>query len=126
VKHRAHARFWHCYRSLPKDLQDLADRSYALLRGNPSHPSLHFKKVGVFWSSRVGLHYRALALEAEQELVWFWIGSHAEYDKLIWLSSVKRTEQYCLDVSESFLSPLFPGLAIVRSVRSAAPCSSDG
>lgn len=83
MKHRAHARFWHCYRSLPKDLQDLADRSYALLRENPSHPSLHFKKVGLFWSSRVGLHYRALALEAEQELVWFWIGSHAEYDKLV-------------------------------------------
>ena len=83
MTHRAHARFWRCYRALPKDIQGLADRSYALLRTDSTHPSLHFKKVGVFWSSRVGLHYRALALEAEQDLVWFWIGSHAEYDKLV-------------------------------------------
>jgi len=83
VKHRAHARFWRCYRELPSEIQALADRSYALLRSNPSHPSLHFKKVGRFWSSRAGLHYRAVALEAEQDLVWFWIGSHADYDKLL-------------------------------------------
>jgi len=44
---------------------------------------LHFKKVGRFWSARVGLHYRALAVEADDILVWFWIGSHSEYDRLI-------------------------------------------
>ena len=83
MKHRAQARFWRCYRELPKEIQDLADRSYALLLKDSSYPSLHFKKVGSFWSSRVGLYYRALALEAEQDLVWFWIGSHADYDKLV-------------------------------------------
>jgi hypothetical protein len=28
----------------------------------------------------VGLRYRALAVEVEGALLWFWIGSHAEYD----------------------------------------------
>lgn len=83
MNHRAHARFWKCYRALPADVQDLADRSYALLRQNPGHPSIHFKKVGVFWSSRVGLHHRAVAVETGDDLVWFWIGSHAGYDRLV-------------------------------------------
>ena len=61
----------------------MADRSYDLLKANPTHPSLHFKKVGRFWSARVGLHYRALAVESENDLVWFWIGSHADYDQLL-------------------------------------------
>jgi hypothetical protein len=41
------------------DIQRLADRCYELLRQDPHHSSLHFKKVGRFWSVRVGLHYRA-------------------------------------------------------------------
>jgi len=61
----------------------LADRNYELLKKNPKHPSLHFKKVGRYWSVRVGSHYRALAVEMEDGLIWFWIGSHADYDKLI-------------------------------------------
>jgi hypothetical protein len=44
---------------------------------------LQFKKVGRFWSVRVGLRYRALAVETDGGLVWFWIGSHADYDALI-------------------------------------------
>jgi len=83
VKHFASARFWRCYRALPGEIQALADRNYALLRTNPSHGSLHFKQVGGLWSVRVGLHYRALATAADDELVWFWVGSHAEYDRLI-------------------------------------------
>ena len=83
MKHRASPRFWRCYRGLPKDIQALADKSYALLKTNPGHPSLHFKKVAQFWSARVGLHYRSLAVESAEELAWFWIGSHADYDKLV-------------------------------------------
>jgi hypothetical protein len=41
------------------------------------------KKVGQFWSVRIGLHYRALAVEDDGDLPWFWIGSHAEYDQLL-------------------------------------------
>jgi hypothetical protein len=54
-----------------------------MLRQDPYHPSLHFKKVGRFWSVRVGLHYRALAVEEGSDVVWFWFGTHAEYDKLL-------------------------------------------
>lgn len=83
MNHRASPRFWRCYRGLPKDVRSLADKGYALLKTSPGHPLLHFKKVGQFWSARVGLHYRALAVESGEELAWFWIGSHADYDKLV-------------------------------------------
>jgi hypothetical protein len=53
------------------------------LKTNPQYPSLQFKKVGRFWSVRVGLRYRALAVEADGDLVWFWIGSYADYDAIV-------------------------------------------
>lgn len=83
MKHRANPRFWDCYHRLPEDICRLADRSYELLRQDPAHPSLHFKKVGRYWSVRVGQHYRAVAVDSGTEMVWFWIGTHAEYDKLL-------------------------------------------
>lgn len=83
MTHHANPRFWRCYRALPTEIRALADRNYAILKSNPSHGSLSFKKIGVLWSVRVGLHYRALATEVGDDLVWFWIGSHAEYDKLL-------------------------------------------
>ena len=83
MKHFANARFWRCYRALPAEIRALADRNYALLRSNQSHGSLHFKQVGGLWSVRVGLHYRALAAAADDDLLWFWVGSHAEYDRLV-------------------------------------------
>lgn len=83
MNHRATPRFWRCYRSLSDEIQWLADRCYELLREDSRHPSLHLKKVGRFWSVRVGLHYRAVAVEDGADLAWFWIGSHAEYDRLI-------------------------------------------
>jgi hypothetical protein len=83
VKHHANPRFWRCHRELPQEVRQLADRNYKLLKADPSHRSLQFKQVGQFWSVRVGLRYRALAVEAGSDLVWFWIGSHAEYDKLV-------------------------------------------
>jgi hypothetical protein len=68
---------------LPAEIRELADRNHDILKSNPNHGSLHFKKIGALWSVRVGLHYRALATEVGDDLVWFWIGSHAEYDKLL-------------------------------------------
>jgi hypothetical protein len=49
----------------------------------PKHPSVHLKKVGRYWSARVGLHHRAVAIEAPDALVWFWIGPHREYEKIV-------------------------------------------
>jgi hypothetical protein len=71
------------YKALPSSIRKLADANFALLKRNPRHPSLQFKKVGRFWSVRVGLRYRALAVEADDGYLWFWIGSHADYDRLI-------------------------------------------
>ena len=83
MNHRASPRFWSCYRRLPDDIQRLTDRAYELLQQDLRHPSLHFKKVGALWSVRVGLHYRALAVEDGSDFVWEWIGTHAEYDRLV-------------------------------------------
>lgn len=83
MKHRATPRFWRCYNDLPEEVRALADRCYAQLKADPSHPSLHFKKIGTLWSVRVGLHHRALAVEEGADRGWFWIGTHAEYDRLL-------------------------------------------
>ena len=83
MTHRASRKFWDFHAALPADVQTLADNNYALLKANPRHPSLHFKKVGLYWSARVGIHYRAAAIEDGTDLVWFWIGHHSEYDKLL-------------------------------------------
>lgn len=84
MRHRASPRFWDCYRRLPHEVQDLADRGYRLLCADARHPSLQFKKiVPGLWSVRVGLHYRALAAEDGEDFIWIWIGTHAEYDHLL-------------------------------------------
>jgi hypothetical protein len=83
MKHFATPDFWYRYRNLPEQARDLADKNFALLRQDSHHPSLRLKKVGSFWTARVGLHYRALARDRAQGLVWFWIGDHSEYDLLL-------------------------------------------
>lgn len=87
MKHQTFTRFWKRYYELPKSVQEVADKNYELLKVNPFHPSLHFKKVGrrqQFWLVRVGEQYRALALEPEEGVIaWFYIGHHSEYDKII-------------------------------------------
>jgi len=82
VNHHASPDFWACYRALPASVQELADKGFALLKRNPRHPSLHFKRVDRFWSVRVGLHHRAVGVEASDGLLWFWIGTHADYNHL--------------------------------------------
>ena len=81
--HHASPEFWQSYRALPATTQRLADRCFEQLKLDPNHPSLHFKKVGRFWSARVGIRHRVVGIESNKEIVWFWIGPHAEYDKLI-------------------------------------------
>jgi hypothetical protein len=83
MRHFANPSFWECYRELPASIQELADRNFELLKSNPRHPSLYLKKVGRYWSVRVGRKYRALAVKTEEGLIWFWIGTHAEYNRLV-------------------------------------------
>ena len=80
MRHFAGPRFWQAYERLPDSIRKLADKNFTLLKQNPRHPSLNFKRVGPYWSVRVGQHYRALAVEIDGGLLWFWIGTHAEYD----------------------------------------------
>ena len=86
MNHRTLPRYWRYYAQLPKDIQALADKNFKLLKANPYHPSLHFKKVGKskqLWSVRVSADYRALGREKPDGVLWFWIGTHAEYNKLL-------------------------------------------
>ena len=83
MKHFATTDFWSTYRALPSDVRALADKNFELLKVDPEHPSLRLKKAGRFWSVRVGLRYRALGVEVPDGISWFWIGSHAEYDRLL-------------------------------------------
>ena len=83
MNHFASPAFWDRYHRLPQHVREFADAQYALLNENPSHPSLHFKKTGRHRSVRIGMHYRALAVDIPEGLLWFWIGSHADYDRVI-------------------------------------------
>ena len=78
--------FWKHYRQLPEPIQRLADKNYKLWIENPRHPSIHFKKIAgheTLHSARVGDHYRTIAHVEGSSVVWTWIGSHEEYNKLV-------------------------------------------
>ena len=86
MNHRALPRFWRHYEELPKEARELADKNFNLLKSDPYHPSLHFKKVDdkrKLWSVRIGSQYRALGTEKSEGILWFWIGTHSEYDKIL-------------------------------------------
>ncbi len=66
-----------------ESIQQLADKNYELLKDDPDHLSLHFKKVGPFRSVSVGIAFRALGIEEGGSVIWFWIGNHDEYERLL-------------------------------------------
>jgi hypothetical protein len=88
MDHRATEGFWRAYQALPLAIRNRADKQFALLKSNPNHPSLQFKKAGEsrsqeVWSARVTLNYRTLALRRAGGFLWFWIGDHESYEELI-------------------------------------------
>lgn len=83
MRHHTSTKFWAAYHALPLDVQKIADKNFKILKNDPFHPSLHFKKVGIYWSVRAGLAYRALGVSKDDSVIWFWIGHHARYDQLI-------------------------------------------
>jgi len=80
MRHYASSSFWKQFETLPEEVRKLAEKNYRLLKLDERHPSLNLKKIDDVWSVRVGLHYRALGVDASDGILWFWIGSHAEYD----------------------------------------------
>jgi len=83
VESRTFKRFWKYYDQLPEEIRRQADKGYALFVKEPLHPSLRLKPVGPFWSVRISLSYRALALRRGAVFAWFWIGHHDEYDEIL-------------------------------------------
>jgi len=75
--------FWTLYWTLPAEIRELADKNFELLKENPRHPSLQLKRIEELWSVRVGRQYRAIGIDVPDGIQWIWIGSHADYDKLI-------------------------------------------
>jgi hypothetical protein len=82
LKHHASPDFWPAFPRYPNTFR-LARKNFELLKRDPTHPSLHFKKVGDFVSARVGISYRALGVNVSDGILWFWIGTHADYDRII-------------------------------------------
>lgn len=71
---------------MPEHVQRQARDAYRLFRQDPHHPGLRFKQVHstrAIYSVRISAAYRALGVREGDDLVWFWIGSHAEYDRLV-------------------------------------------
>ena len=71
---------------LPKSIQARARKSYLLWLDNPNYPSLHFKQIHSaepIYSVRIGLAYRALGILKDDTMIWFWIGSHEEFNSIV-------------------------------------------
>jgi hypothetical protein len=83
LNHHTSPDFWALFNSLPSAIQNLARENFEVLKTNPRHPSLHFKKAGGYWSVRVGLNYRALGKQVDDGVLWGWIGSHDEYERVL-------------------------------------------
>jgi hypothetical protein len=84
MKSRAVGRFWRLYDKLPAEIRRTADKQFALWLNNPRHRSLRFKQVRPnLWSARVTDDYRALATRDGETFLWFWIGPHDEYQRLL-------------------------------------------
>ena len=81
--HRTTPQFWKRFYNQTLAIQRLARKNYDLLKTDPTHPSLNFKKVDNYWSVRIGLSHRALAVEDDADFIWVWIGAHDEYDRLL-------------------------------------------
>jgi len=78
--------FRRCFAELPESVRVQARKTYQIWEADPFHPSLQFKKVHKkeeIWSVRIGRHWRALGVIEGEEITWFWIGSHSDYDELL-------------------------------------------
>ena len=86
IESRTTRSFRTSFAGLLEEIQAQARRAYRLFRTDPAHPSLRFKKVEQtenVYSVRIGLGYRALGVLQGSVVTWFWIGSHADYDRLV-------------------------------------------
>lgn len=71
------------FAGLPPEIRTLVRKQFRLWCEDHWHPSLHFKKVGAYWSARVDRNYRVLGLEREGRIHWFYVGPHKGYEQRI-------------------------------------------
>lgn len=86
MKSRTTAGFRKAFSELPRNVQRQARRAFAAWKRDQQHPALHFKPVFAslpLYSVRIGLHWRALAWQRDYGWLWYWIGSHADYDNIL-------------------------------------------
>jgi hypothetical protein len=81
LKHHAAPAFWEAFHALDGAAQKAARDAFNLLKADARHPTLRLKKVGRYWSARVGRNYRAVAVDADNGLLWIWIGQHDPYER---------------------------------------------
>ncbi len=120
MNHFTSPSFWECYEKLPSKIRELADKNFELVKQNPLHPSLHFKKINHYYSVRVGIRYRSLGVEINEGILWFWIGTHSEYDNLIRQIIMLLSKIMKLSICEIFIFSLF-FLPFRRVVYTADP-----
>lgn len=83
MRSRAVRSFWDGYHALPPEVRRTAEKQYRLWLRDSRHPSVRFKKVGEYWSARVNADYRAVGILDGDTVVWFFIGTHSEYARLL-------------------------------------------
>lgn len=79
-------KFWKAYYKLPPQIQEAAQKAYQIWQNDPYNSSLQFKQIHSIkpiYSVRIGLEWRAVGIKEGNTIIWFWIGSHADYDKII-------------------------------------------
>jgi len=72
--------------TLPAHIRQQARKAYTLFQRDPSHPSLFFKRVPEtkqIYSVRITKGYRAVGVKKHEKIIWFWIGTHDEYERLL-------------------------------------------
>lgn len=86
MKSHITAKFRKAFQDLPKNTQKQARRAYRLFMQDPNHPSLQFKPIipakGIY-SARINLKFRVLGVRRGDTIIWFWVGAHTEYEKII-------------------------------------------
>ena len=100
MKHTASGRFWALYDALPKAVRAVADKNFQLLKSDPRHPSLHFKRLGKLWSVRVGEHHRALGHALDS------IRSMGETEGIVAIDIDKLTEAELVDLNNRIVERL--------------------
>ena len=86
MKSRTTTQFRKMFSDLPEQVQEQTRKAYRQFKRDPSYPSLRFKRVHPqlpIYSTRINRNYRAVGQLEEDTVIWFWVGSHAEYDMLL-------------------------------------------